>query len=178
MPTEETKYFDFAWPSFCTSPRSLDWLGLAQHQVTFPHIQIHELKHGESLGFYFSTLGSMTSAMALVLVNPYDGFKLDQKFHPENEGPCVPTLVVPHRTGVELLKILRLYNREVQVRIHATGKEEEAKESQAAQPLPQRISDEWDVIPSPPGIYMYVYISQYRLIHTSIYIYNVHIVLS
>ena len=118
----------------------------------FPHIQIHELNHGESLGFFLSTLGSMASAMALILVNVYDGFKLDQKFHPENEGPCVPTLVVPRRTGVELFEILRLYDREVQVRVHSTGMGEEARENQAAQPLPQRVSDEWDVIPSPPGM--------------------------
>lgn len=172
LPTEETKYFDFAWPPFCNSPRSLDWLGLADHQVTFHHIQIHQLKHGESMGFFLSTLGSMTSAMALILVNVYDGFKLDQKFHPEKGGPGVPTLVVPHRTGVELFEILWLYGREVQIRVHCTGKGEEAGKSQTVQPQTQRISDEWDVIPSPPGIYMYVYVSQLGLyihVHTATY---------
>ena len=40
LPTEETHYFDYAWPPFAQSPRDLEWMGLAEHQVTYPHLQV------------------------------------------------------------------------------------------------------------------------------------------
>ena len=40
LPTEETHYFDYAWPPFTQSPCDLRWMGLAEHQVTYPHIQV------------------------------------------------------------------------------------------------------------------------------------------
>ena len=69
LPTEETHYFDYAWPPFSQSPRALGWMGLTQHQATFPHMQLYQLKVGDSLSFFMSTLGSMTAAKALMLVN-------------------------------------------------------------------------------------------------------------
>ena len=149
LPTEETKYFDFAWPTFCYGVRSLDWMGLAQHQVMYTHMQMYELQHGKSLSFFIATLGSMTSARALLLINVYDGFKLDAKFHPESEGPCIPTMVVPHKTGQELMEISKMYGRDVQVRIQHGGGEAGGEGEGEGEGEVAGDPDEWDVIPSP-----------------------------
>ena len=51
LPTEETHYFDYAWPPFTQSPCDLEWMGLAEHQVTYPHLQVSkERKRGERGG--------------------------------------------------------------------------------------------------------------------------------
>ena len=149
LPTEETKYFDFAWPTFCYGVRSLDWMGLAQHQVMYTHMQMYELQHGKSLSFFIATLGSMTSARALLLINVYDGFKLDAKFHPESEGPCIPTMIVPHKTGQELMEISKMYGRDVQVRIQHGGGEAGGEGEGEGEGEVAGDPDEWDVIPSP-----------------------------
>ena len=164
LPTEETKKFDYAWPPFCNSPRQIEWLALARHQVTYPHIQLYELKHGESLTFFMNTLGSMTSAKALVLVNMYDGFEIDKKFFPQNDGLLVPTIVVPRKTGEALFEIMRLYGREVSVRLQCSASAEAVETAEPTKDDP----DEWDVIQAPEGIkyymymmYMYMYMSSY-----------------
>ena len=153
LPTEETRYFDFAWPSFCNTPRSLDWLGVAQHQVNYTHMQLYQLQKGESLSFFLSTLVSLTSARALVLINVYDGYKLDEKIRPEMDGPSIPTMVVSHRTGQELVEIVRMYEREVQVRVHRGGaqREEGGGEGERERERGPGDPDEWDVIQSPLG---------------------------
>lgn len=135
--TEEKRFFNFAWAPFCDSPVSLDWLGLAHHQVTYEHIQIHQLKSDQSISFILSTLGSLTSARALLLVNTYDGYELDQRFRPQSEGPCLPTMVVSQRTGAELMELLKVHERDVEVKVHRGGLEEEGEE-------------DWEVITSAP----------------------------
>ena len=155
LPTDESRYFDYAWPPFCSTPRNLKWLGLSRHQVMYEHMQLYELNHGQSLSFFLSTLGSMTSARALVLINVDDKYKLNERFLPATPdgGPCIPTIVVTRKTGLELLEILRLYGREVQVQVHGgegvMDGEGEGDEGEGREEDP---SDEWDVIQSPRGM--------------------------
>ena len=144
MKKEEKRFFNFAWAPFCDAPpSSLGWLGLAHHQVLFEHVQIQELQPDKSLSFLLSTFGSLTSARGLILVNVYDGYRLDDKYRAESEGPCVPTMVVSRRTGAELLGIVREHGRDVEVRVHGGGVEGEEGEG--------GISDDWDVVSSPRG---------------------------
>ena len=90
----------------------------------------------------------MASAKALILVNVYDGFEVDEKFHPQNEGPCIPTLVVPRKTGEQLFEFVSMYGREVEVRVHCTDVGEDGERQEVSR------EDEWDVIQSPLGMVM------------------------
>ena len=138
--TEEKRFFSFAWAPFCDSPLSLDWLGLADHQVNYDHIQLHKLQPDKSLSFVLSTFGSLTSTRALLLVNTYDSYELDEQFRPKSEGPCLPVMVVTKETGAGLLGFLKQHGRDVEVKVHEAGSLEEGE----GEP------DDWEVIPSLP----------------------------
>ena len=79
------------WAPFSCAIQGINWLPLATSQVTFPNILLHELKEEASLELLITTVQSMPSTKALLLINTNNS---DEKFYLRSEKPSVPTLVV------------------------------------------------------------------------------------
>lgn len=113
--TEET--FSCAWAPFNDTSQELDWLPLATSQVTFPNIVIHDLNELESIEFLLSTLHSIPSTKALLLINTDNSFDIDKKFYPKSERPPVPTLVLARDVGIAVRDLADTNPRSIEVKV-------------------------------------------------------------
>ena len=95
----------------------IDWVNLAKSQVTFPNMQLYELKEGMSLGSVMSTVNSMPSTKALLLINIDNTFEVNSEFHPNDENPSVPILVVTKEVGALLIELVEANPRAVEVKV-------------------------------------------------------------
>ena len=114
--------YECAWAPFSESREPTDWVNLTKSQVIFPNTQLHKVK-GASICFFVSTVESMPSRKALYLINVDNTFEVDSKFHPKDQNPIVPTVVVTKKVGAALSE---LNPRAVEVKL-------ELKEAAAAE---------------------------------------------
>ena len=68
------------------------------------------------MGFFLSTVGSMPSTKALLLVNTNNTLALDKKFYPAKDV-LLPTLVVTKSVGAVLSRLIDENLRSVEVKI-------------------------------------------------------------
>ena len=114
---EHEQMYECTWAPFNESREQIDWINLAKSQVTFPNMQLHELKEGASMGFFMSTVESMPSTRALLLINVDNTFEVDWKFNPKDGNPSIPTLIVTKKVGAALSELLEVYPRTVEVKV-------------------------------------------------------------
>ena len=109
--------YECAWAPFSESKEPIQWVNLAKCQVTFPNMLLHDLNEEDSMSFLVSTVESMPSTRALMLINTGNALDIDERFHPKGEGPSVPTLAVTKATGDALHKLIEDYGRNVEVKV-------------------------------------------------------------
>ena len=108
--------YECAWAPF-SSPNELgDPMNLIKSPVTYPNMVLHELKEGASMGFFLSTIESMPSTKALLLVNTDNTLAVDKKFYPAGDV-SLPTLVVTKEIGTFLSRLIDDKPRNVAVKI-------------------------------------------------------------
>ena len=93
-------------------------MNLVKSAIPYSNIVMHELKEGASVGFFLSTIESMPSTKALLLVNTDNTLAVDKKFYPASDV-SLPTLVVTKEVGTALNGLIDDNPRNVKVQIVA-----------------------------------------------------------
>ena len=131
-PDGKEQKLECAWAPFNKSQQPLDWMGLAEHEVMFPHMQLRELKEEDSMSGFISAMESMPAMKALLLVNITNSLIVDTKYLLKEDGPSVPTLVVARETGVLLKEHIKVHKEKVEVRVDIVSKEEKLQSEQSS----------------------------------------------
>lgn len=103
-----------AWPSFS---ESMDWVILSKYPITSRNVLLHELNEGASTDFFKSTIRSLPSTVAFLVVNPYNALVVDRKFFPKDECLSVPFFVVTKEVGAVLSELVEENTGNVEVKI-------------------------------------------------------------
>ena len=108
--------YECAWAPFSSPNELRDPMNLIKSPITYSNMVIHELKEGASMGFFLSTVDSMPSTKALLLVNTDNTCAVDKKFYPASDV-SLPTLVVTKEVGTFLSRLIDDKPRNVSVKI-------------------------------------------------------------
>ena len=111
------KSYSCAWAPFNDTSQEVDWLTLTTSQVTFPNMMVHQLKETECIDFFMSTVHSMPSTKAILLINTDNSFDIDEKFFPKNERLSQPTIVVSRDVGIALRDLANTNPRSIEVKL-------------------------------------------------------------
>ena len=106
-----------AWAPFNEKTHEIDWLPLVTYQVTFENMTIHQLKEEDSMDFFMSTLYSIPSIKAVLLINTENNLHIDKKFCPKSEKTPVPTLVLARDVGIALRDLADINPRNIDVKV-------------------------------------------------------------
>ena len=127
-----------AWAPFSSPSVLKDPMNLIKSPITYSNMVMHELKEGASMGFFLSTVESMSSTKALLLVNTDSTLAVDTKFYPAGDV-SLPTLVVTKEVGTALSRLIDDNPRSVKVQIEALKRKSTTalvdKEKMASHPI-------------------------------------------
>ena len=115
-PDSTSQKYECTWAPFSSPNELRDPMNLVKSPVTYPNMVMHELKEGASMGFFLSTVESMPSTKALLLVNTDNTLAVDRKFYPASDV-SLPTLVVTKEVGTALSQLIDDNPRNVEVKI-------------------------------------------------------------
>ena len=115
-PDGTSQKYECAWAPFSSPNELRDPMNLVKSPVTYPNMVMHELKEGASMGFFLSTVESMPSTKALLLVNTENTLAVDKKFYPAGDV-SLPTLVVTKEVGTTFSRLIDDNPRNVAVKI-------------------------------------------------------------